>query len=197
MIVVRLVMIVIMAMMMMPVPVVMRMNVRMLVVMGVIMTACLARRVVVSACRAMLVHGQRGDAHVVRLLLDSVRMIVTVIMVMIVCLQELRIARLDPEDRAAHEGERHQYEAAQEHVQVKLHAKHQRKHVALPEPEAQTDHAEGAGKSDHAHLIDEITVAFVVMRMRVIMFMFSHLKPPFSPASQRRALFTNALGCEP
>ena len=72
------------------------------------------------------------------------------------------IARLLPEDRAAREGDRGQCEAAEQHIEMKLLREQVLKHVRLPEPQAQTDDAERAREANHAELVDEVIVRFVV-----------------------------------
>ena len=46
---------------------------------------------------------------------------------------------------------------------MKLLAQHEVQHFGLPEPQAQTDHAERARQPDHAKLIDEIRIPLIMM----------------------------------
>lgn len=46
---------------------------------------------------------------------------------------------------------------------MKRLVEHVLQHRRLPEPQAQTDHAERAGQADHAQLVGEIAVAFVMV----------------------------------
>lgn len=79
---------------------------------------------------------------------------------------EVGIARLLPEDAAARESDDHQSDAAEKDIEMKLSGEEVLEHAVAPEPvaepEAEADHAERAGQTDHAKLIDEIAVGFVM-----------------------------------
>ena len=62
---------------------------------------------------------------------------------------------------------------------MKLLAEHVGEHLGLPKVQTKTDDAERARQSDHAELIDEVGVAFVVLMavvMRVAVRMFGGMR---------------------
>ena len=117
----------------------------------------------------------------------GVSMVVSVVMVMIVgvvivLFHEIRIARISPQDDAAHQREEGESDAAGEDVGMELLAEDQGEHrwlrrSGLPEPEAQADGAERAAQRDHAELVDEVGVALVVV-MVVRVGVLRHRDPP-------------------
>ena len=91
--------------------------------------------VIVAAAGAVRVQWQRLEAKLHRrLLLDSVfvRMpVIVVVVVVIMGLQERRIARLAPKECAARKCQRDQDEAADDDVEMELRAEHQRQHLCF------------------------------------------------------------------
>ncbi|MBI1830332.1 MAG: hypothetical protein HYR84_02640 [Planctomycetes bacterium] len=151
------------------------------------MVAGFARLMIVAAARTVRVlwrgcHSgcRRGLLSRRGLVRMRVGMIVIVMMAwrMIVVGPWLKrgIARLLPKDGATNERKKHQADAAQQDIEVKLFGQQHAQHSAslgvrvaegLENPKAEADDAERAGKADHAELIDEVGV--VVVRMIVVM----------------------------
>jgi hypothetical protein len=111
--------------------------------------------------------------------------VIVIVVVMVMPAHEIGIARLPPQDSAPSDGEDDEGDAAQEHIRMKRLVEHVLQHRRLPEPQTQADHAESPGEADHAKLIGEVTVAFVMMmivrmtrlmRMRVRMRLFVNVR---------------------
>jgi hypothetical protein len=137
-------------------------------VMFMIVATGFPRLVLVPQSGTVFVRRRRLDGQLQRrFFLDGVLVFVLRRMVVIVSRHKRRIARLPPQDPAAGECNPGQSDAAEQHIQVKLHSEQVFEHVGLPEPQAQTYDAERSGEADHAKLINEIGVRLVV-RMTMI-----------------------------
>ena len=132
-----------------------------------IVVARFAWLVIMAAACAVHVFGRLRDRELMRrAFLDAVLVFVVMMIVAVVVIvtgDEVRIARLLPENDAAREGEENESDAAQQHVKMKRLVQHVLEHRRLPEIQTQTDHTECAGQTDHAKLIGEIAIPFVMM----------------------------------
>ena len=155
-----------------------------IMLMVMVVSAGFARRVIVAATGTMFVRWRRLDRHFQRrFFLNGMLMFMLVIVVvgMSVIMSaiglEVGVARLPPQNPASRQGDHDEGDAAEQDIEVKLRGEQALQHRVLPkavaEPKAQANHAKGCRQSDHAKLIDEVSVRFLVrMVVRVGMAVF-------------------------